>query len=539
MKLEHRELLRRLSALANSGDLQKAIPLADRALKSGVEHSLPYMVLAQGYQMAGGFDEALGLLARALKLDEGDASLWVRLAGCLDAARRPKQAIEAYDRALALNPRLAAALEGKGRVLSAAGRSDEARALFEAALDADPGHLAAMMALAHLSAETGDRAEAKALSERALAARADFPEANWMLAQIAMAEGFAKDAETRLRGLLADRRLTPFQRADAELELGDALHAQERWTEAFAAYSAGKAAQHALFAQRAASRERETARARRLADWIATADPSTWTASSSDETGGATGHAFLLGFPRSGTTLLEQAFAGHTGVATLEEWPTLSEAGKELLDETAAIGRLATLSDADLAARRRRYWQVVRDGRVEARGKLFIDKQPGGAIHLPLIRRLFPDAKILFAVRDPRDVVLSCFRQNFQINALTYEFTRFEDAAACYDAFMSLADAARARLGLAWRDIRHETLVGDFEGEMRKACAFLGLDWSDALAEFAATAATRAVRTPSGPQVRAGLTDEGVGRWRDYAAALRPAAAALSPWVERFRYPAT
>jgi hypothetical protein len=190
----------------------------------------------------------------------------------------------------------------------------------------------------------------------------------------------------------------------------------------------------------------------------------------------------------------------------------------------------------ELKARRRKYWDTVREAKLDVKGRVFIDKQPGGAVHLPLIRRLFPRAKIVFAARDPRDVVLSCLRRSFQVNALTYEFTTLAGAAACYDAFMQLREAGRERLGLAWFDLPHEDLVADFEGRMRDLCTFLDLDWSPALAEFAETAKTRQVRTPSASQVRAGLTDTGVGRWRDYADAMKPVLDKLAPWVERFGY---
>ena len=180
---------------------------------------------------------------------------------------------------------------------------------------------------------------------------------------------------------------------------------------------------------------------------------------------------------------------------------------------------------------------MAREAKLDVKGRTFVDKQPGGTIHLPLIRRLFPRAKIVFAVRDPRDVVLSCLRRGFQINALTYEFTTLDGAAACYDAFMRLGATGRERLGLSWFEFRHEALIADFEARMRDLCQFLGLDWSAAIADFAMTAQGRRVRTPSAPQVRAGLTGAGLGRWRGYAEELAPVLTTLAPWVERFGYP--
>ena len=528
--------LAQIDAAARTGDMATAARLASEAVGAKVNHPLPYAVLAHVFQSQGRFDEAASLLARAVKIDPSDPSLPARLGGCLDAARRPSEALGAYDLALAKNPKFVPALDGKGRVLMAQGRADEARVLFEAALESDPKHLAARMGLAHLAAERGDWASANAAATDALAIQPGFPEAQWLLAQAAMAEDDPRKAETALQALLADPQLTPFQRADARLELGDALHAQSRWREAFASYVEGKSAQHTLYAQRARSRESETARARRLAAWVEASDPAAWSLDdrSSDpiET-----HVFLIGFPRSGTTLLEQALAGHPKVATLEEWPTLTQASARLYDDPKALETLPAMTSQDLKARRRKYWDGVRGAKLDLKGRLFVDKQPGGTIHLPLIRRLFPRAKIVFAVRDPRDVVLSCLRHSFQMNALTYEFTTLDAAAACYDAFMKLSAASRDRLGLSWFELKHEDIVAGFETRMRALCDFLGLDWSPALADFASTAQARQVRTPSAPQVRAGLTDAGIGRWRDYADELKPMLETLAPWVERFGYP--
>ncbi|HEY3815152.1 MAG TPA: sulfotransferase [Caulobacteraceae bacterium] len=531
------ERLTAINAAARSGDMATAGRLASEAISANLKHPLPYAVLSQVHQSSGRFDEAASLLARAVKLDPNDPALSTRLGGCLDAARRPREALGAYDLALAKNPAYAPALDGKARVLMAEGRGDEARTLFERALESEPKHLAARLGLAHLAAERGDWAAAKAAAGEALTLQPGYPEALWLLAQAAMAEDNPRLAESTLRGLLADPRLTPLQRADTRVELGDALHVQERWADAFAAYAEGKRALNTLYAQRARSRESETARALRLAAWTNRADVAAWSADERNADPVAT-HVFLIGFPRSGTTLLEQALAGHPQVATLEEWPTLTQASAGLYDDARAIDALPQMTGQDLKARRRKYWDVVRGAGLEVKDRVFVDKQPGGTLHLPLIRRLFPRAKIVFALRDPRDVVLSCLRHGFQMNALTYEFTTLDGAAACYDAFMQLGQAARERLGLAWFDLRHEDLVADFDRRIGDLCDFLGLEKSSALADFAATAQARRVRTPSASQVRAGLNARGVGRWRDYAAQMQPVLESLAPWVERFGYPA-
>jgi hypothetical protein len=246
-----------------------------------------------------------------------------------------------------------------------------------------------------------------------------------------------------------------------------------------------------------------------------------------------------VGFPRSGTTLLEQALAANFDIASLEEAPTLADAYQEFLRTDAGCERLGKLTAAQAESWRRRYWEVVREHGVEPRRKVFLDKAPAGTINLPLVARLFPDARILFAIRDPRDVVLSCAMNAFQMNALTYEFTSLETTAACYAAAMRLAEIYRRVLPLRIHEVRYERLTRDFGGELAMICRFMGIDYRLQMIDVEAATRGRTVRTPSATQVRGGLDRGREGRWRAYAAELAPVQKILAPWVRAFGYPPT
>jgi hypothetical protein len=157
-------------------------------------------------------------------------------------------------------------------------------------------------------------------------------------------------------------------------------------------------------------------------------------------------------------------------------------------------------------------------------------------VKLPLIAALFPSAKVLFAVRDPRDVVLSCLRARFRINAFIIELLRPGDAAEFYAASMTLAELYRKRLPLTIYDVRHEGLVSDFDTVCRNVCAFIGIEWNPSMRDFAARQHVRAVATPSARQLTRGLSRTGIARWRRYADQLAPLLPILDPWVERFGY---
>jgi hypothetical protein len=165
---------------------------------------------------------------------------------------------------------------------------------------------------------------------------------------------------------------------------------------------------------------------------------------------------------------------------------------------------------------------------------VFVDKHPFNTFKLPLIARLFPDARVLFARRDPRDTVLSCFRHRFQMTDPVWQMLSLEGVAELYAATMAMAEASEEAFGLFTHDVRLEALIADFDGETKAVCDFIGVPWDERMRDFAAGVAARGVFTPSGPQLTRGLNAQGVGKWRDYAGELEPVMPLLAPWVARF-----
>jgi tetratricopeptide (TPR) repeat protein len=527
-----------IEAALRAGEPERASALAERALAAGVAHPLPLRLAAAGRLAAGRFGEAEALLRRAMTGGPTDPSLRLELATCFAAARRPEAALEAADAALRLSPGFAPAWEAKARLLMDSGDWPGSRQAFERAAALTPQAPEPLSGLASLALQAGDLAEARRRAEQALARRPDHPEAAFTLAKAELEAGAFAAAEKRLARLAADQRAPPLAASEVRLALGEALHGLKRWREAFQAFAAGKAILRSLYAERAASRPGETAKARALVNALHALPTEAWAGppDAAPVEGEAEVHVFLVGFPRSGTTLLEQALAGHPRVSALEERPTLAEPIDAFLGAQAGLERLLRLGADDAAAWRRRYWAGVRGEGVETAGRVFVDKAPGETANLLLMGRLFPRARFLFALRDPRDVVLSSFRHGFQMNAMTYEFTTLETAAGCYNAVMGAAFAARERLPLNLVEVRHEALVADFEAGLREVCAFLDLDWRREMADVAATARARRVRTPSAPQVREGVNRRGVGGWRAYEAEMTPVLPILQPWIERLGY---
>ena len=201
------------------------------------------------------------------------------------------------------------------------------------------------------------------------------------------------------------------------------------------------------------------------------------------------------------------------------------------------VAGVAGLNRIDPALRldlRTRYWaRVAALAETSVAGKVLVDMNPFNGIKLPILARLFPQARFVVMRRDPRDVVLSCFRVNFTPGAGAWAFSDLEETARHYDSLMRLIDLVRETLPIATHDVRYDRLVGEFEPTVRALAKFIGIAWTEDFAAFASTARNRGVRTASETQVRKGLYNGG-GQWRRYADQLGPVLPILAPWIERF-----
>ncbi len=532
--------LRAIQERAGAGDLPRAIAMADEALAGGLEHPMLLNLAAIGLENQGRLEEAQARLARALELAPDDLGVLNALGLGAVGLERFDEALARFDAVLTANPAIAAAHGNRATALSGVGRLAEAEASYHRALELQPGHLAAQAGLAAIASRRGDHAAARHLASEVLRAEPNHPDSVMSLAAADLAQGAASDAEASLRGLLADPRPSPLERALATGLLADVLDAQDRVPEAFEAYDASNEALARLYAPRFAAGQSPLDVARWVAEWLGGAKSvgSAWAGRAAPASEGAPTHVFLLGFPRSGTTLVEQVLAGHPDVEGLEERDTLADGVIAFMKGPAGLDQLAGADDAALAPYRAAYWRRAREAGATLARPVFVDKHPFNTLKLPLIAKLFPHARILFSRRDPRDVVLSCWRRRFQISPHTYPLLTLDGAAKLYAATMELAARAETVLGLNQQVVRHEALVAEFEPQVRLICAFLGLGWTPAMGNLAARVQDRAIATPSGAQLARGLSAEGIGQWRRYEAQMAPVLPTLQPWVERFGYEA-
>lgn len=261
----------------------------------------------------------------------------------------------------------------------------------------------------------------------------------------------------------------------------------------------------------------------------------------SDAPSAAESPIFVLGFPRSGTTVLETMLDAHPDLSCMDERSFLHDLTKTMNARGLRYPEdLAQLDTATLTALREQYWRQVYGQTQAQRGKRLIDKNPLNMLRLPLIARLFPHAKIVLALRDPRDVVLSNYMQMFRAPGYVAMCATLESTARGYDRAFAFWQHHAELFQPDLLSVRHEDLVEDAQAHARRLCEFLQIDWAERMVAFHEHAAERGyIRTPSYHQVVEPMNRKGVGRWQRYQSWLEPCSAALDAHLQRYGYAAS
>ncbi len=409
-----------------------------------------------------------------------------------------------------------------------------ARAAFQRAIKTNPNHGEALAKYADFLESEHNLENARALAERALKAQPDNAVAQLTLAEI--------DARNNDHDVVAARLTSYLNRCQPDTQnaaniwgrLGKSLDKLARYDEAFAAFENANALQHDYYADMIA-REQSPRSPENLAKvkvFFETTDVEKWT-----KIDGLNGDdpVFLVGFPRSGTTMLDQILTSHPKLTVLEEKENLIDAWTDFILTDGALGRLPALTADDINGYRDAYWRRVR-ARAPTPGSLIIDKLPLDIALMGFIHRFFPNAKFIFALRDPRDAVFSCFQQTFAINAAMYQFLSLETGAAYYNQVMSLGQFYRAHLPLKIHEVRYENTIDNLRNEIEPVLTFLGVDWDDRLFRYHELAKTRTIRTPSAKQVIQKPYASSIGKWKHYRVHMQPILPVLNEWAAQFGY---
>jgi tetratricopeptide (TPR) repeat protein len=522
-------------------DLEAAAAQSQAALIRGNGDAYDHAILALAASARGDYETAERLFNRALALEPGNPSTLTSLAVHYRNQDRNRDAVLACEEAIRNYPDYADAWLERGAILASGGSHEAARASFAKAAELAPGNAAAHAGLASLAAREGNAEMAQGYARTALAIDPASPVATNALASAELQSGNADRARGLLEPLIARLSQPSLERSMAHSILADAFHRQSDYASAFQHYLASNDDFAAIHAASPAGGLDNTSFVDALTDALEVIDDVGWENAPGGQPQSAAGqHLFLIGYPRSGTTLVENILASLPGVSALEERPTMVAADQEFIagnpaEIMAGLRRFATLDAAGLDRYRRAYWEKVEASGIASKAPCFVDMDPMKGTRLPFISRLFPDARILIMRRDPRDVVWSCFRTNFAMSSGTLEYTTLERTARHYAALMRLTEMALERMPLNAHIVQYHRLVQDFDAETQAMCAFAGLEWTDAVRGFDRTAAKRGVTTASVGQVTRGLYD-GTRQWEAYAEYLEPILPILRPWIEKFGY---
>lgn len=247
---------------------------------------------------------------------------------------------------------------------------------------------------------------------------------------------------------------------------------------------------------------------------------------------------FVVGFPRSGTTLLEQMLDAHPGLCAMDERPFLQGLAERLeSDGVAWPDGLGGLDDARCEALRVEYWQRVHEVVKPAPGQRLVDKNPLNLLRLPLIHRLFPDAPVILALRHPCDVLLSCYMQAFRSPAFAMLCSDLTRLARGYADTMDHWLHHVELLAPATMESRYEDLVEDAPEQVARLGTFLQLEQPGRLLDFQRHARRKGfISTPSYSQVVEGINRRGLDRWRPYRRYFEPVLPLLQPYLSRWGY---
>lgn len=527
------ETLRAMAAAAQAGDWQGAAAMADNAVRSGAAHPSLYNTRAVWAEMQERHQDALDDYLRALPYAPDHPLLLSAIGLSLVRVNRAEDGLGYLERAISQVPQEASTYFYAGWAHGALGNKDEARAAYHQALERDPNHAQALAALAMMEIGESKADLAEPYAQRAFAATPDDEWAILAMASVEIARGDFAAAETRLRAMLSDGTRQRQAQAHAQSLLGSALEGQDRTRDAFAAFTAKGQILHDLHARRLAG-SRTNDRLRAQTAKLKTMDSGRWTRTPlnpDSETPHL--HVFLLSFFRSDTQLLERVLLSDPSALLLQERDTLGSSVAQFLNDAEGLERLANAPATVLEQARGAYWQRVRNDGIAPHGRIVIDRQPLAALYLPLIWRLFPDAKILLALHDPRDAVLNGFRHRFEVNATTIDLLRLEDIAQHYADTMEWAQLCRDIFALDLHEFRYEDMIDNVETHARTIRNFLGISGHGAVQDFN-TAAPQDTIVSTGA---ARLDHNGIGQWRRYAGEMAPVLPVLAPWIARFGYP--
>lgn len=524
------------AAVQCQGRLGEAIANYRRAIQLHPDFADAHYFLANALREAGSLIEAAASYRQAVSLQPDFVEALCNLGAVLTSLGEIPEAVSVLNKAITLRPNAPQILCNLGDILQGEGRLGEALDKYQLALRLAPDFLDAIGHTAALLEKINRLDEAAELIQQHLPRLPDNPELLAVAAKLARRANKIDEAIALLERA-AKQNLGPMAAGEVHLHLGQMYDRKGEAERAFAHLSEGnRLVAQATTNLRSNHQNQYLERVERMRGYL-TPDLASLTERPVLEDC-TESPIFLLGFPRSGTTLLEQILDSHPALQTLEEKATVSAMVQAF--EEMAQGRenaLAELSDDQIKQLRKVYFDEAARHVESKPNCLLVDKMPLNTINVHLIWRVFPNAKFILAIRHPCDVCFSSFMQNFLINEAMAGFFTLESGAEIYRDVMRIWLEAVRLLPLDYHRIRYEDLVADFEKETRALLDFLGVGWDDSVLSHTDHAIKRGtINTPSYHQVTQPIYQHAKYRWKRYAKQFEPVMPTLKPFIDYFGY---
>ncbi|MDB6022431.1 MAG: Sulfotransferase [Pedosphaera sp.] len=487
------------------------------------------------------YQNSINRLEQATRIEPSNPSLHFNLAQA-HALRYEFSAVErCIERALQVSQGRVEMLEEAGRICSTFKNLDPMLGYLERASQKKGVSIGALTSLADIYI-LDDRIEAAAeMVERA--ARNDRKDPRVLLREAVLKRqrGQIKDAESQFRDLMTNSAADTLVRIRAAYALAGILDGAGQYDEAMTALLEAKAIQRAQATPLAVPLQRMQSLEKELARTITTTVLDRWRADAA-KLQPPRRLALLSGHPRSGTTLLEQVLDAHSGIVSLEETSLIHDEIYRPMarDYPAGTGIFQMLDSAPpsvLCHLRENYFRCAEMFLGKAIGsRLLVDKNPGLNVMVPVLLRVFPETKFLVALRDPRDVVMSCFMQPLTLTPASSAYLSLEGTVNQYASVMGFWLEMLPRMGNQLMQVRYEEMIDDLPTVARSVLEFLGVGFEDNVIKFFEHARTKRVNSPSGADVRKPLYRTSVGRWKNYEKYLEPYMPGLERFLKEFNY---
>jgi Tfp pilus assembly protein PilF len=511
------ELQKRLQSgfdALRSADLETAANVCQEVLANAPKMPRAHFLAGLVALESGKRTTAETAFENTVRYQKNYAAAWARLAHLYATSGRVRMAEAALLNAANSQRDNPATMDLIGTVFRLAGNLEASREWHRKAVDVDPAHVPFLVNLANAETYFGDFETARSLLNRALEVEPGDAQVHWLLARTQRAA--SRDHIDTMRALL-ESSPSAAEAAYLHYAIGKELEDLEDYDGAFAAWSAGAAAK------------------RQLVDWDEKGDSDLfstlsdtytveWHEKNRSECFDA-GPIFIVGQPRSGSTLLDRMLDAHPAVASGGELRFFGFAVRQVTknDEPRQFSPelLRAAAAANTTQIGEAYVDLASTLRLDAAH--IIDKLPSNYLYLPLILAALPNARVIHIRRDPMDACLAIFKQLFA-DAYLYSYD-LEELARHYSRYLALMESWRERFGDRFIEVDYEALVGDTEETLRSVLQYAGLSWNDACLDYFKR--DTATATASAHQVREAPHQRSVGHWKHFAGQLQSVAEIL------------